>query len=282
MKPRKKNDTESGFTLIEVIITLVVIAIVAAMMTAYFGTGITRSSLPIFRLSDAAKLNEILEKISAQYGQYPHWRPNTAYAAGTTILPTKRTGLLYTTGSGGTSGATEPVDWLNIVSGVVYPPDGTVTWTPGVPAPTLAPLSDQVWQAGKTYGANSIVVNGINQYVTAGGGVSGGSPPNWLSATPIYSGTVTDGAVTWRWSSNTVPTVILKTLIGAEGSNPNNTFGNYLVIQNRFIKFDASNQEVNIDSTPSDSAYGRYLKVTIALPSNPTGEKNLTTLFVLR
>jgi prepilin-type N-terminal cleavage/methylation domain-containing protein len=300
MKSRK-NDSESGFTLIEVIITLVVIAIVAAMMTAYFGTGITQSSLPIFRLSDAAKLNGILEKISAQYGQYPHWRPNTAYAAGaaTKILPTKRTGLLYTTNSGGTSGATEPTGWLNIISGAVSPPDGTVTWTPDVPAPTLAPLSDQAWRSGKTYGANSIVVNGTYQYVCTNcpsTGFISGTQPNWSSATTIGS-TVTpqllDG-ITWEWKCSgpapTAPKDILQTFIGAEGSDQDNTFGKYHVIYNRFITFNTSNTEDD-NCTPSSCdmvisgqnthVYGKYLKVTIALPSNPTGEQ-LTTLFVAR
>jgi prepilin-type N-terminal cleavage/methylation domain-containing protein len=282
MKPRE-NDSESGFTLIEVIITIVIVAVVAAMMTTYFGTSITQSSIPIFRLNAAASLNEILEKISAQYGQYPRWKPNTTYAAGAIIVPTtlNRNGLKYITG-GGTSGSLEPT-WP--AAGTVA--DGSLTWTQNGAAPTLAPLVDQAWQSGKIYSANSIVVNGSNQYVTTGGGTSGGSTPIWASATTIGS-TVTpiDGTVTWRWSSSTVPTVILQTLIGAEGSDLNNTLGNYRVIQNRFIKFNTSVSpatEVDLTGSTIDRDYGKYLKVTIGLPMtvpNRTDE-TLTTLFVL-
>jgi prepilin-type N-terminal cleavage/methylation domain-containing protein len=295
MKSRK-NDSESGFTLIEVIITLVVVAIVAAMMTAYFGSSITQSSLPIFRLNATASLNEILEKISAQYGQYPHWRPNTAYAAGTNkILPTKRTGLLYTPSSGGTSGASEPTDWLaNGAVSVPEPPPSTFTWTSSGAAPTLAPLSDQAWRSGKTYGANSIVVNGSYQYVTTGGGTSGTTPPSWGTTISWidYDKTGTTNCVLWKYSgpAPTAPTDILQTFIGAEGSDQDNTFGKYHVKDNKFIKFNASNTEDD-NCTPSSCdmmisgqntyVYGRYLKVTISLPTNPTGEA-LTTLFVLR
>jgi prepilin-type N-terminal cleavage/methylation domain-containing protein len=308
MKSRK-NDSESGFTLIEVIITLVVVAVVAAMMTAYFGTSITQSSLPIFRLNAAGKINEILEKISAQYGQYPHWRPDTAYAVGTKILPTKRTGLLYKAENAGTSCSSPcPEPTWPITENTTTLIDGGVTWktvwvsgTNGA-APTLAPLANQAWQSGKAYSVNSIVVNGGNQYVTTTGGTSGATPPTWGTTSgwtytepPVPPATV---GVTWKYSGP-APTDILQTLIGEEvtgGQDYTRTFGDvsipsntvslsYRVIQNRFIKFDpTSNQEVNINTTPSDSQYGRYLKVTIALPlaaANRTDE-TLTTLFVLR
>jgi prepilin-type N-terminal cleavage/methylation domain-containing protein len=282
MKPRQKN-AASGFTLIEVIITLVVVAVVAAMMTAYFGTSITQSSLPISRLNATASLNEILEKISAQYGQYSHWRPDTPYAAGSIILPTtsKRNGLKYNTGGGTSciSPCTEP-NWP--ATGTFT--DGSVTWTQNGAAPTLI---NQTWRPSKPYSKNSIIVNGNYQYITLDGGTSGTSQPSWGTAT-TWTETESTGPlprVIWKYSGNPAPTDILQTLIGAEGTDQTQTFLNetvsYRVIQNRFIKFDGSNQEVNINATPSDSQYGRYLKVTIALPSNPTGE-SLTTLFVLR
>jgi len=283
MKPRE-NDSESGFTLIEVIITIVIVAVVAAMMTTYFGTSITQSSIPIFRLNAAASLNEILEKISAQYGQYPRWKPNTTYAAGTIIVPTtlNRNGLKYITG-GGTSGSTEPT-WP--ATGTVT--DGSLTWTQNGAGPTLAPLVDQAWQSGKIYSANSIVVNvnGSNQYVTTAGGTSGTTPPIWGAGTWTgYDTTAGVNKVLWQYSGP-APTVILQTLIGAEGSDLNNTLGNYRVIQNRFIKFNTSVSpatEVDLTGSTIDRDYGKYLKVTIGLPMtvpNRTDE-TLTTLFVL-
>jgi hypothetical protein len=80
--------------------------------------------------------------------------------------------------------------------------------------------------------------------------------------------------------------VILQTLIGAEGSDLDNTLGNYRVIQNRFIKFNTSVSpatEVDLTGSTIDRDYGKYLKVTIGLPMtvpNRTDE-TLTTLFVL-
>lgn len=284
----KRNGSEFGFTLIEVIITLVVVAIVGAMMTAYFGTSITQSSLPIFRLSDAAKLNMIMEKITAVYGQYAHWRPNTTYAAGTVILPTtlNRTGLLYTT-TAGKSGTVEPT-WPK-TQGSSVSKDGvtyTTVWptTPNVAAPTLV-LND--WLPSHQYyiAPASIVyptdANG-NQYICITGGISGGSRPLWRTDSTPFS----DGAVTWQWVGP-VPTLILKDAIGTEGANSNpgtNPFGSYHIIHNRFIRFVNNNEDEGAGGNPlatTDPDYGKYLKVTISLPSNPNGEK-LTTLFVPR
>lgn len=64
---KRINTAISGFSLIEVIITIVVVAIVGTMLFTYFGTSITRSSDPIFRLNAATRLNAVLERISADY-----------------------------------------------------------------------------------------------------------------------------------------------------------------------------------------------------------------------
>jgi len=147
MKSRK-NHLESGFSLIEIIISLVVVAVVAAMMTAYFGKGITESSAPIFRLNAAGKLNAIMEKITADYETRPRWSPSTTYAANTIIIPTagKRNGYMYIASSG-TSATTEPA-WT--ISGAV-PVDGSVTWTNNGLAPTLITLQTQIGAAGGEY-----------------------------------------------------------------------------------------------------------------------------------
>ena len=107
-----KNIFEYGFTLIEVIITLVVIAVVAAMIAVYFGTSYTQSSVPISRLMAAENLNKIMEKITGDYNNAPTtWSPGTAYTSGTApptvVLPTEanRNGYQYVCSSAGTSGA---------------------------------------------------------------------------------------------------------------------------------------------------------------------------------
>ena len=280
----RKNNLKSGFTLIEVIITLVVVAIAAAMIATYFGTSYTQSSVPISRLMAAGKLNQVMEKISAQYTQYPHWRPNTTYQAGAIVLPTTpyRTGMLYQTTSGGKSAATEPY-WLQTII-----TDNTVRWVPYDAAPTLV-LQDRL--PSQTYFINATIVHNGYVYVTRTGRVSGTATLSWPTVVGV---TVTDGMVTWTCSgalsgavSLTSPTspLQLQTEIGAEGTDQTNTrYGSYSVIYNRFIKFDTSNNEQNINTTTSDPLYGWYLKVTIGFRSddpNRTGQ-TLTTLFALR
>ena len=213
-----KTGFGNGFTLVEVIVTSVVLAFVAGMMASYFGTAITQSSIPIARLNTAASLNQVLEKITGQYSRISHWHPNTPYVSGTVILPS-------------------------------------------------APNS-----------------NGF-KYICTAGGTSGAYEPPW----PIASGaSITYGGVTWQHNGSAPTLIELQTAIGVAGGgedqNYSNAFGNYRVIQNRFIKFDAAGAEVNINGTTSDPVYGRFLKVAIALRSdapNRTAEMR-TTLFVRR
>jgi prepilin-type N-terminal cleavage/methylation domain-containing protein len=291
MKTRR-NNLESGFTLIETIIALVVVGIVAAMMAAYFGTSITQSSTPIFRLTEAGKLNQIMEKITADYNNEPAtWSPGTAYAPTnsilgtllpTIILPTaaNRNGNQYICTTGGTSGTTEP-NWSSAAASGATVSDGTVTWTYGGSTPPTN------WVANTIYPSLNAVVYPTNgyQYVCTVAGISGSATPAWPTT---VNATVTDNTVTWKCSGSQ-PTVALQTKIGAEvtgGQDYTKTFGgisiSYRVIQNRFIKF-VSNTEVS-PIAAGDSDYGKYLKVTISLPmsdSNRTGE-TLTTLFVRR
>lgn len=114
MKPGQ-NHSNHGFTLIEVIITIVIVAIAGAMLVSYFSPSITQSSAPIFRLKAAAKLNNVLEQISAHYGEYQEWRPNTAYVTGSIVIPPAktRTGVIYQASSGGTSDSSNSIpNWL--------------------------------------------------------------------------------------------------------------------------------------------------------------------------
>jgi len=281
---KRRNHFESGFTLIEVIITLVVVAVVAAGMVAYFGTSITKSSLPVSRLQAAGNLNEIMEKITADYNSEPAtWSPGTDYATNnnrlgislpTIILPTaaNRNGYQYICTTGGTSGTAEPT-WPT--SGPVT--DGGVTWTSGGFTPPMN------WVASKAYPLNAIVypTNGY-QYKCSTAGISGTTAPTW----PL-SGSATDGGVTWTYVGPQ-PTVALQTKIGNEGSEySGKTFGGdtqvkYRVIKNRFINFAGNTENGPIAAGNSD--YGKYLKVTIGLHSTevPRTDETLTTLFVRR
>jgi prepilin-type N-terminal cleavage/methylation domain-containing protein len=317
MKSRK-NDLESGFTLIEVIITIVIIAVVAAMMTAYFGTGITQSSLPIFRLKASAKLNAVMENIAIQYGQYPHWQANTTYAAGAIILPTplKRTGLLYTTTGGGTSGTTEPT-WPLTIDGTSSDGIWTTVWTTGAPTAGAAPaLVLSSWQSDFTYPVNAVIYENVSggwlQYLCT----------NCNPLLPLKSGTVKPE--TWPTTSGvTVPettpvaqttkliwqyvgyaptyTLALNGTVYTGGlteaianaatctaANCDNKFGRYRIIDNKFIRFLSNNEDPDPAYNPllaTNSDYGKYLKVTIGLHSQDADADKaatLTTLFVLR
>src|SRR5271169_6811667 len=158
----EKNIFDYGFTLIEVIITLVVIAVVAAMIAVYFGTSYTQSSVPISRLMAADNLNQIMEKITGDYNNAPTtWSPGTAYTLSsstdppTVVLPTEanRNGYQYICTGAGTSGTTEPV-WPTTVGSPVS--DGSVTWTFSGPTPP------NLWVASAGYNLNQVVYPAVN------------------------------------------------------------------------------------------------------------------------
>src|SRR5208283_1529372 len=106
----QKRDSESGFTLIETIITIVVIAIVAVMLLSYFGPGIIHSADPVARLQTSASLSQVLEEISLK-NQVPYWQATHAYAANAVVIPpwnSTEHGFQYSTTNGGTSGSAQP------------------------------------------------------------------------------------------------------------------------------------------------------------------------------
>lgn len=59
--------TKNGFTLIEIIITLVIASILGVVIFQYLGSALTRSSDPIFRLKKALSLQQVAENIHADY-----------------------------------------------------------------------------------------------------------------------------------------------------------------------------------------------------------------------
>lgn len=150
MKLRKKY-AEAGFTLIEVIITLVVVALAASMMTAYFGTAITRSADPISRLinsTNQTSAQQILEKITLQYSRIPHWHPNTVYGVNAIVIPTtpNANGFQYVCIAGGTSNAAVPAvepSWP-IASNATFTESTGVSWRQNGVAPTLTDLQTSI------------------------------------------------------------------------------------------------------------------------------------------
>jgi prepilin-type N-terminal cleavage/methylation domain-containing protein len=70
--------SEKGFTLLEVIITLVIAAILASFLVAFMGTAVTRSSDPVNQAKNLATATVAMERISSNYAAYlatgtPNW-----------------------------------------------------------------------------------------------------------------------------------------------------------------------------------------------------------------
>lgn len=58
---------DKGFTLIEVVITLVVAAILGTVLVQFMGTSLTRSTEPIVMVQKGFSLSEVMEKMTAHY-----------------------------------------------------------------------------------------------------------------------------------------------------------------------------------------------------------------------
>ncbi|MGD0281724.1 MAG: prepilin-type N-terminal cleavage/methylation domain-containing protein [Dissulfurispiraceae bacterium] len=66
-QPQPLPASLSGFTLIEVIITIVVAAVLATMLYSYFNTAITQSSTPATRMVTALQSQTVMENITADW-----------------------------------------------------------------------------------------------------------------------------------------------------------------------------------------------------------------------
>ena len=64
------NRNQSGFTLLEVIITLVVASILGVLLYQFMGTSLTQSSVSVVRVQDEFKLNAVIEKMTAYYRNF--------------------------------------------------------------------------------------------------------------------------------------------------------------------------------------------------------------------
>jgi prepilin-type N-terminal cleavage/methylation domain-containing protein len=156
----KKRFNQSGFTLIEIIVTVVIVAILGAMVLTFFSKSLVDSSEPVKRFKKTSDLNSIMANITADFNRYPKWRISTRYAVGNYIVPTIRNGHYYKCTSCGMtciSGSTEP-DWpLN--SGATKT-DGFITWTETIENGSLISLVDlQNNINNKNYGTYDVVYN---------------------------------------------------------------------------------------------------------------------------
>ena len=65
---RSLHRHSSGFTLLELIITIVMFGFLAAMLAPFIGSALTRSSDPIFRLDQSLKVNACMAELVAECG----------------------------------------------------------------------------------------------------------------------------------------------------------------------------------------------------------------------
>ncbi len=64
--PMDKLDRK-GFTLIEVLITLVVAALLGTILVEFMGTSLKRSAEPVIMVQEEFSLSEVMEKMTADY-----------------------------------------------------------------------------------------------------------------------------------------------------------------------------------------------------------------------
>jgi prepilin-type N-terminal cleavage/methylation domain-containing protein len=147
-----------GFTLIEIVVTLVIVAVMGTMIYTYFGKAFSESATPVLQLQRYTDLHRAMENIRAAYHGNPKWRSGTVYAVGATVIPTNPNGRYYTCTTGGTSGTTEPV-WFQ--GGPFI--DNTVRWGVASSKVDLTTLKTSIGTEGtdqdNAYGKYHVVAN---------------------------------------------------------------------------------------------------------------------------
>ncbi|MFO7715676.1 type II secretion system protein J [Desulfosarcina sp.] len=64
---RRKPSGQSGFTLIEIIVTIAIAAMLSVMLVQFMGTSISRSAEPILSIQEGMALQGIFENMHADY-----------------------------------------------------------------------------------------------------------------------------------------------------------------------------------------------------------------------
>jgi prepilin-type N-terminal cleavage/methylation domain-containing protein len=257
----KIHSNQSGFTLIEIIATVVIVSVFSAMMLTLFSDSLIKSSDSFKRISKSSDISNAMANISSDYMPYPKWKAGTAYSAGNKVLPTGMNGRFYICTSSGTSGTSEP-QWRDYGD----TQDGGARWKAGI------------WVKQTSYAAGDIVIptnpkGHFYRCITAG--TSGATEPAW----PLTgSATISDGAQWVRLLG------YLQLQIGTADANlKDNSYGKYYVVLNRFVKF-VSNTIQPIGSGEPENV----LQVTIkSVESNPDGtyrqgDMTLTALFTAK
>ena len=182
----RKNINETGFTLIEIIVTIVIVAILGAMIITFLSDSLIHSSDSVKSLKASSNLYMAMANITADYNRYPKWRNGMTYAIGNYVVPTVRNGHYYKCTTAGISGSGEP-DWPS--SGTKT--DGTVTWAETIENGLLLTLNTlQTNINNKNYGTYDVVYNNFVQF-TSGVETPGGSKILKVTIKSDQGGTLT-------------------------------------------------------------------------------------------
>jgi prepilin-type N-terminal cleavage/methylation domain-containing protein len=123
---------KSGFTLIEVIVAIVLVASLSGLMIVFLSDSLVKSSQSIGRLKKIAALNTVMANIIQYYNGYPKWRSGTAYSLGNFVVPTVRNGHYYKCTIAGTSYLSEPTSWPTTPGGTITETPNPITWTESI------------------------------------------------------------------------------------------------------------------------------------------------------
>ena len=258
----KIHSNQSGFTLIEIIATVVIVSVFSAMMLTLFTDSLIKSSDPLKRILKLSDISNVMANITADYTPYPKWKASTAYSAANKVLPTGMNGRFYICTFGGTSGTSEP-QWRDYGE----TQDGSARWKAGIWVKNPA-----------AYAAGDMVIptnpNG-HFYRCTTAGTSGASEPTW----PLTGSATINNGAQWKRLLG-----YLQLQIGTVDANlKDNSYGKYYVVLNRFVKF-VSNTIQPIGSGEPENV----LQVTIknvernADGTYRQGDMTLTALFTAK
>lgn len=65
--PKPEIHSSQGFTLIELIITIVIVSFLSTILVSFMGTAVTRSSEPVIMVQHGSYLNSIMENMTADF-----------------------------------------------------------------------------------------------------------------------------------------------------------------------------------------------------------------------
>jgi prepilin-type N-terminal cleavage/methylation domain-containing protein len=126
---RSANHQARGFTLIEIIVTLVIVAVAGTMLYTYFGKTFLESVNPVLRLQQSTSLQSVMANIAADYKKYPGWKAGHTYQVNDVVLPSPYSSIgqrfYYKCTTAGTSGSSEPI-WTGNQNDAIT--DNTITW----------------------------------------------------------------------------------------------------------------------------------------------------------